>query len=108
MLSSTLYAHPGRTDSSGGHNNYISGGYHYHHSRSMTFWESLREGLLFLLILSGLMIIAHCGYPIYQYMKNALIKIMSHWITWTIIFWTIWIGGLWLICSILDWIGIKP
>ena len=25
------YTHSGRTDSSGGHNDYINGGYHYHH-----------------------------------------------------------------------------
>ena len=30
----TLYAHPGRTDSNGGHNDNIHGGYHYHSGSS--------------------------------------------------------------------------
>ena len=30
-LSITAFAHPGRTDSDGGHNDNINGGYHYHH-----------------------------------------------------------------------------
>ena len=39
----TLYAHSGRTDGRGGHNNNISGGYHYHSGRgsgdvSIWFW----------------------------------------------------------------------
>ena len=31
LLSVTAFAHPGRTDTSGGHNDNINGGYHYHH-----------------------------------------------------------------------------
>lgn len=34
MAALTAYAHPGRTDSSGGHNDHINGGYHYHHGYS--------------------------------------------------------------------------
>lgn len=30
----TVYAHPGRTDSSGGHMNHSTGEYHYHHGQS--------------------------------------------------------------------------
>mgnify|MGYP003506520286 CR=1 FL=1 len=33
-LSVTASAHPGRTDSDGGHNDNINGGYHYHHGHS--------------------------------------------------------------------------
>ena len=31
ILNIQTYAHPGRTDSDGGHNDNINGGYHYHH-----------------------------------------------------------------------------
>jgi hypothetical protein len=31
VLNIQIYAHPGRTDSEGGHNDNINGGYHYHH-----------------------------------------------------------------------------
>lgn len=31
ILNIQIYAHPGRTDSDGGHNDNINGGYHYHH-----------------------------------------------------------------------------
>lgn len=34
ILSITAHAHPGRTDSSGGHHDRSSGGYHYHHGYS--------------------------------------------------------------------------
>lgn len=34
ILTVTSFAHPGRTDSKGGHNDYIHGGYHYHHGHS--------------------------------------------------------------------------
>lgn len=34
LLPAAALAHPGRTDSSGGHHDYIHGGYHYHHGRS--------------------------------------------------------------------------
>lgn len=30
VFDSIIYAHPGRLDSNGGHNDYIHGGYHYH------------------------------------------------------------------------------
>ncbi len=33
-LSVVVYAHPGRTDSSGGHTNHSTGEYHYHHGYS--------------------------------------------------------------------------
>ena len=31
LLVLTAFAHPGRTDSDGGHSDNINGGYHYHH-----------------------------------------------------------------------------
>lgn len=34
LLPAAALAHSGRTDSSGGHHDYIHGGYHYHHGRS--------------------------------------------------------------------------
>lgn len=33
-LSVTAFAHPGKTDSSGGHTNHSTGEYHYHHGHS--------------------------------------------------------------------------
>jgi hypothetical protein len=34
VVSASVYAHPGRTDGSGGHTNHSSGEYHYHHGYS--------------------------------------------------------------------------
>lgn len=34
VVSITVYAHPGRTDGSGGHTNHSTGEYHYHHGYS--------------------------------------------------------------------------
>lgn len=33
-ISLTVHAHPGRTDSNGGHTNHSTGEYHYHHGQS--------------------------------------------------------------------------
>lgn len=34
LISVIVYAHPGRTDGSGGHTNHSTGEYHYHHGHS--------------------------------------------------------------------------
>lgn len=34
LYGSFIFAHPGRLDSNGGHNDYINGGYHYHDGNS--------------------------------------------------------------------------
>ncbi|MCE2402750.1 YHYH domain-containing protein [Candidatus Poribacteria bacterium] len=47
----SVYAHSGRTDKSGGHNDYINGGYHYHNSG--TKGETLSSFVIFVFIIGS-------------------------------------------------------
>ena len=45
VLPVTTYAHPGRTDSSGGHTNHSTGEYHYHHGYpEHDHWDMDQDG----------------------------------------------------------------
>ena len=75
-FTTTVYAHPGRTDSSGGHYNSLTGEYHYHHGMPAhqhkngecpyRGWGLVKR----VLIITGIVVVAIGGVAIYLGKQN--------------------------------------